>query len=72
VVIVLPERGVSAIDRAGQPFDDPAARSALFAAIRRAADAVEVVTLDYHINDPEFAEAAAARLIAMMKALSKT
>ncbi len=70
-VIMLPERGVSAIDRAGQPFDDPAARSALFDAIRRTAGSVEVVTLDYHINDPEFAEAAAARLIAMMKETSK-
>lgn len=32
--ILLPLRGVSALDRAGQPFDDPAARAALFDAIR--------------------------------------
>lgn len=32
--ILLPLRGVSALDRAGQPFDDPAARTALFDAIR--------------------------------------
>ena len=33
--IVLPLKGVSAIDREGQPFDDPAARSALFGVLRR-------------------------------------
>ena len=32
--ILLPLQGVSAIDRAGQPFDDPAARAALFDGIR--------------------------------------
>ena len=66
-VIMLPTAGVSAIDRAGQPFDDPAARQALFDAIRHNAGATEVVTLDRHINDPEFADTAAARLIAMMR-----
>ena len=34
--ILLPLRGVSAIDRAGQPFDDPRARAALFDAVRAA------------------------------------
>ena len=33
--VLLPARGVSAIDRAGQPFDDPAARQALFSAFAR-------------------------------------
>jgi uncharacterized protein (UPF0261 family) len=70
-VIMLPEQGVSAIDRAGQPFDDPAARAALFEAIRRNAGTTEIVSLDRHINDPEFAEAAAARLITMMKLSSQ-
>ena len=32
--MLLPLQGVSAIDRAGQPFDDPEARQALFAALR--------------------------------------
>ena len=32
--VLLPARGVSAIDREGQPFDDPAARRALHDAIR--------------------------------------
>ncbi len=64
--ILLPRRGVSAIDREGQPFDDPAARQALFDAIRRTAGSVEVIELDCHINDSEFAVAAAEKLLALM------
>ena len=67
VSVLLPKRGVSAIDRVGQPFDDPAAREALHGAIRSAATGVEVSELDLHINDPEFADAAAARLVEMMR-----
>jgi uncharacterized protein (UPF0261 family) len=62
----LPLRGVSAIDAPGQPFDDPAARHALFAAVRAHAGETRVVEVDRHINDPEFAEAVAARLIEML------
>jgi uncharacterized protein (UPF0261 family) len=66
--IVLPLKGVSAIDREGQPFDDPAARAALFDAIRRHHGLVELIELDRHINDDEFAETAARKLIAMLSA----
>lgn len=66
-VVLLPRRGVSAIDGAGQPFDDPAAREALFAAIRGAKGRVPVEELDLHINDPAFAEACAARLLGLMQ-----
>ncbi len=66
--ILLPRRGVSAIDREGQPFDDPAARARLFAGIRARCGAVPVTELDQHINDPEFAEAAARALLALMRA----
>ncbi|HEY1067559.1 MAG TPA: Tm-1-like ATP-binding domain-containing protein, partial [Pirellulales bacterium] len=58
--IVLPLQGVSAIDRDGQPFDDPAARATLFDAIRRRSPAGLVVERDEHINDPAFADALAA------------
>ena len=34
VSVLLPARGVSAIDKEGQPFDDPVARRALHDAIR--------------------------------------
>ena len=64
--ILLPLQGVSAIDRAGQPFDDPAARSALYDAIRRHAGNVELIELDYHLNDPAFAEATARKLLSML------
>ncbi len=65
--IMLPLQGVSALDRTGQPFADPVAREALFAAIRQHSGNVTIVELDQHINDPEFATAAAKRLIEMMK-----
>lgn len=65
--ILLPKRGVSAIDAAGQPFDDPEARQALFTAIRQSAKGVEIAELDNHINDPEFADAAARKLLDLMK-----
>ena len=65
--ILLPKRGVSAIDAAGQPFDDPAARAELFAAIRRTAGNTEIIELDNHINDAAFAEAAARKLIELIQ-----
>lgn len=65
-LILLPQQGVSAIDAAGQPFDDPAARQALFEGIRAAAGAVPVEERPEHINAPTFARAAAERLLAML------
>ena len=64
--ILLPLAGVSAIDKAGEAFDDPDAREALFEAIRRNNGETEVIELPFHINDPEFAEAAARRLIELI------
>lgn len=66
--ILLPLRGVSAIDRAGQPFDDPAARDSLFAGVRSTHGAAPLTELDCHINDPEFAEAAAKKLLELIAA----
>jgi uncharacterized protein (UPF0261 family) len=65
--IMLPLKGVSAIDREGESFDDPKARKTLFDAIRSSHGSVELVERDEHINDPAFAEAAAAKLIQLMK-----
>ena len=64
--LMLPLEGVSAIDRAGEPFDDPAAREALFAGIRDHHAPAELIELPHHINDPEFADAAAMRLIELI------
>jgi uncharacterized protein (UPF0261 family) len=70
VAIMLPLQGVSAIDKAGQSFDDADAREALFNAIRQTHGAVELIELDKHINDPEFAVAAANRLLEMLQGVS--
>ena len=64
--ILLPLGGVSAIDRDGQPFDDPAAREALFGSIREYRANTELIESDHHINDPEFAELAARKLIELI------
>lgn len=67
VSVLLPSRGVSAIDRSGQPFDDPTARRALHDAIRSGLHNCDVRELDLHINDAEFAELAANTLISLMQ-----
>jgi len=65
--VLLPLRGVSAIDAEGKPFDWPEARRRLFQAIREnLSPQIELVELDAHINDPQFAEAAAAKLLELM------
>ncbi|MDA2937898.1 Tm-1-like ATP-binding domain-containing protein [Acidobacteria bacterium AH-259-A15] len=66
-VVILPTLGVSAIDKEGQPFDDPSARASLFEAIRAGCEAEKLIELPQHINDPEFAEAAANKLIEMIR-----
>jgi uncharacterized protein (UPF0261 family) len=66
--VVLPLRGVSAIDAEGKSFWWPEADLALFQSIRNwIAPAVELVELDMHINDPAFAEACVAKLLEMIK-----
>jgi uncharacterized protein (UPF0261 family) len=68
VRLILPLKGISALDRDGQPFNDPFARRALFDSIQANLDLgkVELVELDHHINDPAFGEALAKGLLAMM------
>ncbi len=66
--LVLPLRGVSALDIEGGPFWDPQADAALFQSIRNwIAPHVRLIELDLHINDPAFAQACAAELLAMLK-----
>jgi uncharacterized protein (UPF0261 family) len=65
--ILLPLRGVSALDGEGQPFHDAEADAALFEALRRSVGpAVSLIELDLHINDPAFADAIADRLLATL------
>jgi uncharacterized protein (UPF0261 family) len=62
--VLVPLRGVSAIDREGQPFWWPEADAALFQSLRNwVGPQVKLVELDLHINDPEFAQAAARALL---------
>jgi len=59
----LPEGGVSALDAAGKPFHDPAARQALFRAIEagwRPAPNRQLIRLPQNINDPAFTAAVLA------------
>jgi uncharacterized protein (UPF0261 family) len=68
VTLMLPLGGVSAIDREGQVFHDPAADAALFAALRaHVGRNVTLVELQHHINDPEFADAIAERLLSQLQ-----
>jgi len=61
--LFVPLQGVSMIATDGQPFHDPTADEALFAALREGlADNVELHELDLDVNDPAFADAMANRL----------
>ncbi|MGH7713747.1 MAG: Tm-1-like ATP-binding domain-containing protein, partial [Gemmatimonadaceae bacterium] len=67
VVLMLPRKGVSMIDAEGQPFYNPAANAALFAALRSSVGPhVRVRELDLHINDPNFARALADELLSLL------
>jgi uncharacterized protein (UPF0261 family) len=76
VRFVIPEGGVSAIDKPGQPFHDPEADRVLFASIeqhfRPSADH-KLQRLPLHVNDEAFAEAlvAAWRQVAVVAPASK-
>jgi uncharacterized protein (UPF0261 family) len=63
VRFLIPEGGVSAIDRPGQPFHDPAADQALFSAIEqhfKPGTNRRLQRLPLHINDEAFAAALVA------------
>ncbi len=67
--VLLPRKGVSAIDAAGKPFWWPEADAALFAAIRAGVGpTVKLIERDEHINDPAFATACAEALLALLAA----
>ena len=63
VRFLIPEGGVSAIDKPGQPFHDPEADRVLFTTIEqhfRAGAQRKLVRLPQHINDDAFADALVA------------
>lgn len=60
VTLLIPEKGVSAIDADGQPFYDPAADAALFHGLESRVEQTasrQIKRLPLHINDAEFANA---------------
>ncbi len=62
--VLVPLRGVSAIDAEGKPFGWPEADAALFRSLRLwMSPHVKLVELDLHVNDPAFAKAAAETLL---------
>jgi uncharacterized protein (UPF0261 family) len=66
--VLVPLRGVSAIDAEGKPFWWPEADAALFGSLRLwLSPHVELIELDLHINDPAFAAAASQTLLRLLK-----
>ena len=69
-VVVVPRRGVSALDKEGGPFFDPECTTAFVDGLRSdLSPAVEVIELDLHINDPEFAAALVSHALAGRRAM---
>jgi uncharacterized protein (UPF0261 family) len=67
VAVYLPLRGISVIAAPGGPFHWPEADAALFEALRAELRSdIPVYMVDAAINDPEFADAAARGLLAML------
>ncbi len=63
VRFLIPEAGVSAVDKPGQPFHDPQANRALFSTIEqgfRPGPNRKLLRLPLHINDEAFAQALVA------------
>ena len=67
VEVLFPGQGVSAIDAEGQAFEDQEARMALLEGLKSTCGAERMEVMDAHINDPEFAQAAAQSLLSLMR-----
>jgi uncharacterized protein (UPF0261 family) len=66
--LLIPVRGWSEADRDGGPLHEPKTSKALVERLkRRLAPRIDVLEVEHHINDDEFAEAAAAHMDAMVK-----
>ncbi len=67
--LMLPLKGVSMIDAEGQPFYGPEEDEVLFDTLKANIDKskVELIEMDAHINDREFALTAAKKLVELME-----
>src|SRR4029077_10781860 len=65
--VLVPRKGVSALDAEGQSFWWPEADAALMQSLRNwMSPHVRLIELDLHINDPAFAEEAVDTLLRML------
>jgi uncharacterized protein (UPF0261 family) len=74
VRFLLPEGGVSLLDKSGAPFHDPEADNALFEAIERTVRQTSrrvVQRIRANINDAAFVDAVTAAFVAIAPPLSK-
>ncbi len=72
VRLLVPEGGLSGIDAPGQPFWNPEADRALFAALEQGLNRSErrqLIRLPHHINDPAFAAALVSHFRDVMEAV---
>ena len=68
VAILVPLKGVSQLDSAGNLYWDPEADAACFNTIKaNLKPGIPFIEMDHNINDPEFADKAAEMLLAMLK-----
>ncbi|HWG41628.1 MAG TPA: Tm-1-like ATP-binding domain-containing protein [Gemmataceae bacterium] len=68
--VLVPLKGVSALDAEGKPFWWPEADAALFQSLRNwMSPHVRLIELDLHINDPVFAETSVRTLLEMLDRL---
>jgi uncharacterized protein (UPF0261 family) len=73
VTVLIPLRGVSAIDKIGGPFYSPEALNAYHRALKTSlSPAIRLVELDAHINDEGFALVAAELLMESLGASTET
>ena len=66
--LLIPEKGVSALDAPGQPFHDPDADAALFDELESAIEpgpGRTILHLPLHVNDPTFARALVESYLAL-------
>lgn len=68
-VLLLPLKGVSMIDAPGQPFYGPEEAAMLFKTLKEniTNPLVEIIEVDANINDQEFSQTAAQKLVQLLK-----
>jgi len=73
VRVLIPDRGFSALDTPGGPFEDPEADAAFVSALTAALrPGIEVERLAEHINSESFARAVAGAMLALRTAPAGT